>query len=87
LYEEAIKFCPLDDIKMLTVLNSNISVCFLRKGDYDGVIHYTTEAIKLDPNFTKALLNRATAFEKTDKIEEAFEGNPFFNILFKIIRN
>jgi len=62
---------------MLTILNSNISICFLRKSDYDGVIHYTTEALKSDPNFTKALLNRAAAYEKTEKIEEAFEGEYF----------
>ena len=59
---------------MKTILNSNIAICFLKKEDYDGVINFASDALKYDPNFKKALLNRAFCYEKLDKIEEAFEG-------------
>ena len=60
---------------MKTILNSNLAICFLKKEDHEAVIHYATDALKNDPNFKKALLNRAFCYEKQDKIEEAFEGN------------
>lgn len=56
------------------MLNSNIAICYLKKEDYDGVIHYATIALKNDPQFKKALLNRAFSYEKKDKLEDAFEG-------------
>lgn len=64
---------------MLAILSSNIAICYLKNEDIDGVIHYTTEALRYDPNFKKALLNRAFCFEKKDKIEEAFEGDSNVN--------
>ena len=71
-------YCPTEDARMLTILNSNIAICYSQKEDYDSVIHYTTDALKHDPNFKKALLNRAICYEKTDKLEDAFEGFIFF---------
>jgi Tfp pilus assembly protein PilF len=62
---------------MKTILNSNLAICFLKKEDYEGVINYASEALKIDDKFKKALLNRAFCYEKVDKIEEAFEGNSY----------
>jgi tetratricopeptide (TPR) repeat protein len=63
-YEDALEHCPDDDKKMLVILNSNLAICYLKKEDYDGVIHFATDALKIDPNFKKALLNRAFCYEK-----------------------
>lgn len=62
---------------MLTILNSNLAICYLKNEDLDSVIHFTTLALKYDPKFKKALLNRAYASEKVDKLEDAFEGRKF----------
>jgi tetratricopeptide (TPR) repeat protein len=59
----------------LTALNSNISICYLKKEDYEGVIEYASKAIKLNEKFKKAYINRAEAYEKTEKEEDALAGN------------
>jgi len=40
---------------------------------YDHVVSDTTEALKLDPNYVKALLRRAQAYEATDKLTDALK--------------
>ncbi|KAL4510833.1 hypothetical protein ABPG72_004987 [Tetrahymena utriculariae] len=72
-YYKALKYCPLQETKQCSVLNSNLAICYLKKNDYETVIQYTSESIKLDPKFKKPYLNRITAYEKTEKLEEAIE--------------
>lgn len=42
--------------------------------EYEDTIEYTTNALKYNPEFVKAYLNRAEAYENTEKLEEALEG-------------
>ncbi|EAS03802.1 tetratricopeptide repeat protein (macronuclear) [Tetrahymena thermophila SB210] len=72
-YYKALKYCPLSETKQCSVLNSNLAICYLKKNDYETVIQYSSESIKLDPKFKKPYLNRITAYEKTEKLEEAIE--------------
>ena len=58
----------------MAIYHSNISICYLKKLDYDGVIHEATKAINYDNYLKKAYLNRSFAFEKVgDKDEDALE--------------
>jgi tetratricopeptide (TPR) repeat protein len=81
-----LEHCPLEDSNMLAILNSNLAICYLKNEDYEGVVHYATEALKYDPLFKKALLNRAFCYERKDQIEEAFEGS-FYESIPQIIRS
>lgn len=57
----------------MAIYHSNISICYLKKLDYDGVIHEATKAINYDNSLKKAYINRSAAFEKVDKDEDALE--------------
>ncbi|KAL4435733.1 hypothetical protein ABPG74_018284 [Tetrahymena malaccensis] len=72
-YYQALRYCPQSETKQCSVLNSNLAICYLKKNDYETVIQYSSESIKLDPKFKKPYLNRITAYEKTEKLEEAIE--------------
>ena len=72
------QFCPNEESKFISVINSNISICYQKLKDNENVIYYTTEAIKHDKLFIKPYINRAKAYEDTDKPEEALEGNEKF---------
>jgi lipoprotein NlpI len=45
----------------------------MKKQDFDGVIHEATKAINFDKTLKKAYLNRAFAFDKLEKDEDALE--------------
>lgn len=47
------------------------------------MIEDCSEALKIDPNYTKALARRAKAFENLDKLQEAFEDHTALCILQK----
>ncbi len=66
-------YCPESEKKQKSISYSNLAICYLKKGDYETVIEYTTKSIKLDENYKKPYLNRIIAFEKTEKEEEVLE--------------
>lgn len=39
-------------------------------------LHCQLLALKMKPDYLKALLRRAQSYEATEKLEEALEGNP-----------
>lgn len=51
---------------MLCILNSNIAICLINQTDYKLAIKHCTKALEYNPEFVKALLNRAECYEKTD---------------------
>lgn len=53
----------------------------MKLSDYESALEHCSKALEFNPEFIKALLNRSECYEKTDKLEEALEGNFFQNIL------
>ncbi|CAI5742763.1 unnamed protein product [Hyaloperonospora brassicae] len=72
-YTTALKLCPTDDEYAYNraVYFSNRAACLLRIGRTEESIDDCTQAVTLSPTYVKALLRRAEAFEKMDKLEEA----------------
>lgn len=62
---------------MLCILNSNIAICLMKLSDFESALEHCSKALEFNPEFIKALLNRSECYEKTDKLEEALEGNSF----------
>jgi len=58
---------------MRSQLFSNRAACFLSLKDWHMAIKDSTEALKLEPNYVKALTRRGTAHEALDKYEEALK--------------
>ncbi|CAD8061483.1 unnamed protein product [Paramecium sonneborni] len=73
IYNEAIDYCPLEDSNMLCILNSNIAICLMKQSDYESALEHCTKSLEFNPDFIKALLNRAECYERTEKLEEALE--------------
>jgi tetratricopeptide (TPR) repeat protein len=53
------------------VAYNNIGVCYLDAKQYDRAIDPLSRALELDTNYYKAFVNRATAYQKLGRIEEA----------------
>ncbi|KND02792.1 uncharacterized protein SPPG_01873 [Spizellomyces punctatus DAOM BR117] len=53
------------------VFYSNRAACYANLNDYDKVVEDCTEALKLDPNYIKALNRRAQAYENEDRWVDA----------------
>ncbi|GMF30034.1 unnamed protein product [Phytophthora lilii] len=51
--------------------NNNRAACLLRLGRTEESVDDCTQAVTLSPTYVKALLRRAEALEKLDKLEEA----------------
>ena len=58
-FEESLLYIPEDDISLITILNSNIGICFMRLKQYKEAITSFNIAIGHNPNFVKAQVNRA----------------------------
>lgn len=65
LFESAVAVAPH------AVAYNNIAVVHLDRRDYTRAIEPLTHALKMDPHYVKARINRATAFEKNGRVEEA----------------
>ncbi|KAI1315649.1 TOM (translocase of outer membrane) complex component [Mortierella claussenii] len=65
LYSQAIAFSPD------AVFYSNRAACYAVVGKFDKVIEDTTLALKINPNYVKALGRRAHAYENTGRHQEA----------------
>ncbi|RLN88123.1 hypothetical protein BBJ28_00008098 [Nothophytophthora sp. Chile5] len=79
-YTTALKLCPTEDeyaynrVRLwagTAVYFSNRAACLLRLGRTDESVDDCTQAVALSPTYVKALLRRAEALEKLDKLEEA----------------
>ncbi|KAJ0394316.1 hypothetical protein P43SY_004199 [Pythium insidiosum] len=74
-YTAALKLCPVDDEYAYNraVYYSNRAACLLKIGRTEEGVEDCSQAIELSPNYVKALLRRAEAFEKLDKLDEALK--------------
>ncbi|CAI5731032.1 unnamed protein product [Peronospora destructor] len=72
-YTMALKLCPAEEgyAYSRAVYFSNRAACLLRLGRTEESVDECTQAVTLSPTYVKALLRRAEAFEKLDKLEEA----------------
>ncbi|CAI5984870.1 unnamed protein product [Closterium sp. NIES-65] len=53
------------------IYHANRAMCHLQLKDYDACVTESTAAIDLKPDYVKAIMRRAQAWEKLDKLEEA----------------
>ena len=73
LYSKAIELYPNPNDKKVSVFYSNRSACWYNLGDYDRVIEDTSEALRIDPLYVKAMIRRGNAFEKKEMFTEALD--------------
>jgi len=59
--------------KHLAVYHSNRAACLLHLGRYEDSINDCDIAILVNPTYSKAFIRRMTAYEKTDRSEEALK--------------
>ncbi|KAL7390351.1 hypothetical protein ABVT39_019428 [Epinephelus coioides] len=72
-YKEALVLCPVCFSKERSVLFSNRAAARLHLNLKDQAISDCTSAIKLNPEYVRALLRRAELYEQTEKLDEALE--------------
>ncbi|KAJ8653694.1 hypothetical protein O0I10_010616 [Lichtheimia ornata] len=65
-YEDALVLCPVSATKERAIYFGNITACHLKLTNYKDARDMATEALKLDPHYSKAILRRAQANEKMD---------------------
>lgn len=65
-YQYAIELDPNEP-----VFYSNISACYISTGDLEKVIEFTTKALEIKPDHSKALLRRASANESLGNFTDA----------------
>ncbi|GJP82941.1 hypothetical protein CLOP_g13160, partial [Closterium sp. NIES-67] len=53
------------------IYHANRAMCHLQLKDYDACVKESTAAMDLKPDYLKAIMRRAQAWEKLDKLEEA----------------
>ncbi|KAG7382038.1 cytochrome c oxidase subunit 1 [Phytophthora pseudosyringae] len=72
-YTTALKLCPTEEEYAYNraVYFSNRAACLMRLGRSEESVDDCTQAVTLSPTYVKALLRRAEALEKMDKLEEA----------------
>ncbi len=75
LYGRAICYCPLEEIHSHSraVFHSNRAACHIAVGHHERCVDDCTVAIDLDPRYVRALMRRAKAYEKLERLEEAVE--------------
>ena len=56
-----------------TKILSNLSICFKKLGDWTNTINYSSQALEVDPEFEKALVNRADAYYQSNNYEKGLE--------------
>ncbi|EDO18591.1 hypothetical protein Kpol_1048p21 [Vanderwaltozyma polyspora DSM 70294] len=71
-YEDALKYYNYAlDLKQDPVFYSNISACYVSLGNLEKVVESSTKALELKPDYSKALLRRASANENLENFAEA----------------
>ncbi|CAI4039493.1 hypothetical protein SMKI_08G1600 [Saccharomyces mikatae IFO 1815] len=72
-FTEAIKYyqCAIELDPNDPVFYSNISACYISTGDLNKVLEYTTKALEIKPDHSKALLRRASANESLGNFTDA----------------
>ena len=73
-YTKAINACPRSQ-SVRSIYFGNRAACWLNLHEFQKTIDDCTEALKYDSKYVKVLVRRAEAYEKLDKLSEAYEGN------------
>ena len=76
LYGEGLTHCPARQ-KESAMLFSNLAACDMKQSIWKNAILHCSQAITMDPTYTKVYYRRATAYEQSDKsadLSKALEG-------------
>ncbi len=73
MYSQAIAYYPKLNAQC-AVFYSNRAACYANLNQFDRVIDDCTTALQVDPTYVKAMLRRANAYEKTERITDALHG-------------
>ncbi|XP_065883040.1 tetratricopeptide repeat protein 1-like [Dysidea avara] len=71
LYSEALQVYPSDCDNERAVCHANRAACYVKMDKHEESISDCSEALKMKPDYMKALLRRAQSYEATEKLEEA----------------
>ena len=74
-YEEALRIAPEDAKKQRAVYYANLAACHLKTKHFEDAVQDSTAALELEPEYVKALLRRAAAYEELDDLEHALADN------------
>lgn len=73
LYSDALEVCPLSFSDDRAILFANRAAAQFKKGDLVATIQDCSESLELKPDYLKALVRRAQAYEDQDKPHEALK--------------
>lgn len=59
---ELLKQCENSHFNFINV-NNNISLCYIKQGEYDKALHYINEVLKVDKKNNEAIMNKKTLIE------------------------
>lgn len=71
-YSDAIMASKADEIELKCAIYANRAACQRQLYHHDQVIADCTEALKLNPNYIKALIRRGQGYEAMEKFKEAY---------------
>ena len=74
-YKEALRIAPESAKKQRAVYYANLAACHLRTKHFEDAVQDSTAALELEPEYVKALLRRAAAYEELDDLEHALADN------------
>ncbi|KAI8882816.1 TPR-like protein [Backusella circina FSU 941] len=86
-YENALFVCPESVHKERSIYFSNIAACYLKQDEYKKARDMCNQALKLDPQYTKALLRRAQANEKLDTSSSLSDALQDYTQLKKLVHD
>ena len=70
-YEEALRAAPEGARRQRAVYHANLAACHLKTRHFEDAVQDSTAALELEPEYVKALLRRAAAYEELDDLEHA----------------
>ena len=74
-YEQALQITPEGAKKQRAVYYANLAACHLRTKHFEDAVQDSNAALELEPDYIKALLRRAAAYEELDDLEHAMADN------------
>jgi tetratricopeptide (TPR) repeat protein len=69
-YEKALDIAP-PEASQRAVYNANMAACYLALEDYKACVECCSAALRVNPDYLKALRRKMTAHEKLDELENA----------------
>jgi tetratricopeptide (TPR) repeat protein len=69
-YNKALEIAPSNSSQR-AIYNANKAACYLALEDYTACVECCSAALRVDPDYLKALRRKMTAHEKLDELENA----------------